>query len=80
MAGCFFACCNEENMENTEGWTAMTQYFAASIRASLFSMSGDTSGDSEWLPSQRPALSGSQFNKTAPFMPVGFSSGNGFPQ
>lgn len=58
----------------------MTQHFAVSMRASLFPLSGVTSGDSEWLPSQRPALSGSQFNKTAPFMLVGFSSGNGFPQ
>lgn len=62
------------------GWTAVTQHFGVSIRASLFPLSADTSGDSEWLPSQRPALSSSQFNKTAPFMLVGFSSGNGFPQ
>lgn len=62
------------------GWTVVTKHFALSIRSSLFSLPGVTSGDSEWLPSQRPALSSSQFNKTAPFMLVGFSSGNGFPQ
>lgn len=61
------------------GWTAVTQHFTLSIRDFLFLLSGVSSGDSEWLPSQRPALSSSQFNKTAPFMLVGFSSGNGFP-
>lgn len=32
------------------------------------------------LPTLRPALSSRQFNKTALFMLVGFSTGNGFPQ
>lgn len=47
---------------------------------SFFPLFGVTSGDCERLPSQRPALSSSQFNKTAPFMLLGFSSGNGFSQ
>lgn len=32
------------------------------------------------LPTLRPALSSRQFNRTALFMLVGFSTGNGFPQ
>lgn len=50
-----------------------------SIRASLFSLYHHwwtLSGS----PAHRPALSSSQFNKTAPFMLVVFSSGNGFSQ